>query len=554
MQRNSFTKLFIFTGVTFAIYVIVGILWRMLGWGDIFVYFIGGSFLFAGSNFFYYYSVLVKGVKEANKSLHDMISADRVDMDAHVKTSILPYMEVFMGKFQKLLNGVLGKLIVSAGKTSVFNAKFNFHLKKAIEDINAGMQSFEAVNETMRDSTRAINDISKNVEEFSNFMQDVDVASNKAVDVITNVGGDIEKNVKDMRDGKKLIDELNDNIKNIQGIVGVINEIADQTNLLALNAAIEAARAGEAGRGFAVVADEVRKLAEKTQSNASEIADMINTVSDNASKLIRQNMVIAERIEQTGNESLALKETFEDLKNEISKSAQMLNDITAAVEEQSASIEEVSQTVESVTQSTKEVVSKLNDVVSQSVDLDEITAIAFSAMEHIKIDTPIEQIYQILLDGKKEIEKTIEDAIKNGEISSADIWDRNYVPVPNTNPQKHKTRFTNFFKRKIQPIEDKLLSSHPQFVFVAAVDDHGYLPAHNSIYDKPLTGDYEKDLVGNRSMRIFDDKTGLAAAQNTKKILVQTYMRDTGEAMHDISVPLYVEGRHWGGLRSGVRP
>jgi methyl-accepting chemotaxis protein len=68
-----------------------------------------------------------------------------------------------------------------------------------------------------------------------------------------------------------------------------------------------------------------------------------------------------------------------------------------------------------------------------------------------------------------------------------------------------------------------------------------------------LTGDYETDLVNNRTKRIFNDRTGSRCGSNTKPFLLQTYKRDTGEVMHDLSVPIYVGGKHWGGFRIGYR-
>ncbi len=546
------SKVLLFTGVTFLLFLGCGIAWYMSGMGNFFWFFVVASLLFAGSNLAVYYKALILNINGINRELENMLSAKRVDLSKKIHTPGLPFLETFMEGFQNMLSDVFSNLITAAGKTSIFNAKFNFELDKAIKAINENMKNFDAVNATMGDSAKAITDISSSVEEFSNFMNNVEKASKTSMEVIEQVEKDIEANVKMMKDGKVLIDELDLNIKNISGIVSVINDIADQTNLLALNAAIEAARAGEAGRGFAVVADEVRKLAEKTQSNAAEIGEMINNVSSNAGNLISQNLEIADKIQKSGEGALVIKDNFGNVAKEIEEASQMLNSITAAVEEQSASIEEVGQTVSNVTQTTKEVTAKLNNIVSQSVDLNEVTDVSFSVLKKIKINHYIEDTYKILRDGKKEIEDIIENAIKNGEISSPDIWDRNYVPVPNTDPQKYKTKFTDFAKKYIQPIEDNILTKNPKFKFVVLVDNNGYLPSHNSIYDKPLTGDYEKDLVGNRSMRIFNDETGLAAAQNTEPLLVQTYMRDTGEAMYDISVPIHVEGKHWGGLRIGM--
>lgn len=168
-------------------------------------------------------------------------------------------------------------------------------------------------------------------------------------------------------------------------------------------------------------------------------------------------------------------------------------------------------------------------------------------------DENFENIYKILKSVVEKIQSTIEVSLKSGDISEEELWDRNYILIPDTNPQKFKTKFTDFMRQKIQPIEDEFFALNKKFIFVVLVDENGYLPSHNSIYDKPLTGDHKTDLVGNRSMRIFNDPTGLAAAKNTDPILFQIYPRDLGKIMYDISMPIIINQEHWGALRIGFK-
>lgn len=167
-------------------------------------------------------------------------------------------------------------------------------------------------------------------------------------------------------------------------------------------------------------------------------------------------------------------------------------------------------------------------------------------------ENKIDKIIELAGSCAGEIADIIEGALKSGEISASDIWDRNYIPVPDTTPQKYTTLFTGFVKNRIQPVQDKYLRMNPNFRFFVLTDDNGYVAAHNGINDQSLTGDYKKDLYGNRSMRIFDDPVGLSVARNTDRFIVQTYPRDTGEIMSDVGVPVFIGGRHWGGIRVGA--
>jgi methyl-accepting chemotaxis protein len=152
-----------------------------------------------------------------------------------------------------------------------------------------------------------------------------------------------------------------------------------------------------------------------------------------------------------------------------------------------------------------------------------------------------------------EITDQFELLLTGGQLTMAQLFDTFYIPIPNTEPQKFHTQYDRMTDGIIRPVIDKYLALDERFIFVVAVDRNGYLPTHNARYSQPLTGDGDHDTRWNRTKRIFNDRTGLAAAHNTKPILLQRYSRDTGEEIADLSVPIIIKGRHWGAIRIGYK-
>jgi methyl-accepting chemotaxis protein len=142
-------------------------------------------------------------------------------------------------------------------------------------------------------------------------------------------------------------------------------------------------------------------------------------------------------------------------------------------------------------------------------------------------------------------------ALKDGALNRADLFDQHYQPIPNTDPPKYHTRYDAFADRVLPPIQEAVLTAHPALTFAIACDTQGYVPTHNQRFAKPLTGDPARDLIGNRTKRLFNDPTGARCGSHTQWLLLQTYKRDTGEILHDLSVPIWVAGQHWGGFRIG---
>jgi HAMP domain-containing protein len=153
--------------------------------------------------------------------------------------------------------------------------------------------------------------------------------------------------------------------------------------------------------------------------------------------------------------------------------------------------------------------------------------------------------------GAKAVSRLFEEAIDTGALSAADAFDTEYQPYGKFEPPKYSTKYDAYADRALLSLQDEMLKN-PSIVFAVTVDNNGYLPTHNTKYTKPITGDKDKDKVGNRTKRIFNDPTGLAAAKNTQPGFVQVYKRDTGETMWDVSSPILVKGKQWGNFRIGL--
>jgi len=319
-----------------------------------------------------------------------------------------------------------------------------------------------------------------------------------------------------------------------------ITKISLQTRLVAFNAAVEAKHAGDAGRGFAVVAEAVKALAGQVEASSKAIVSAIASLQE------RIDRFSAELTENAAKPS-QIHAAFHEVEQDVQRIAVSAADSGQQMGVLNERAHELEREVLQATQGLKVAFDGSDRFLRMSEDL--VEQIAESGVE--VDDMPFIRAAQQAAD---EIAALLEAALRDGQISQADLFDENYRPIDGTSPQQHTTRFCQLTDRLFPAVQERTLGFSDKVVFAIAADRNGYIATHNRKYcQAQRPGDAVWNAANSRYRRIFNDRTGLASARNTRPFLLQTYRRDMGGGrfvlLKEAAAPITVAGRHWGGLR-----
>jgi methyl-accepting chemotaxis protein len=216
----------------------------------------------------------------------------------------------------------------------------------SIEQSSAASSMAAAIEEM----TVGIDQIAEHAQTAHEVSTESGVLSEEGGRIVDGTVAEMQKIADTVNQSATIIEELGRHSASISAIVNVIKEIADQTNLLALNAAIEAARAGEQGRGFAVVADEVRKLAERTTSSTQEISSMIGVIQKGTAGAVASMQAGVARVAEGVDLSRRAGASISRIKDGASRVRGDVSDISNSLREQSAASNEIARSVERIAQ------------------------------------------------------------------------------------------------------------------------------------------------------------------------------------------------------------
>ncbi len=272
----------------------------------------------------------------------------------------------------KKINLLVSQVITNINIVASSADESSIAVNNTLNGVNIQNNEIDQVATAMTEMSATVHEVAQNAARTSNATKNADEQTNNGREIVKHTIQSIDSVSSEMQKVTDVINILEEDSGNIGTVLDVIKSIAEQTNLLALNAAIEAARAGEQGRGFAVVADEVRTLASRTQISTAEIHDIIEKIQQGASNAVavmhssnKQTQLAVKKAAEAGEALDAITQAVDDI-------AQMNFQIASAAEEQSQVAEEINRNIVNVNEIATETVDGANKTASSSESLKQV--------------------------------------------------------------------------------------------------------------------------------------------------------------------------------------
>jgi methyl-accepting chemotaxis protein len=309
---------------------------------------------------------LARSVDMAGKIASGDLSCEDLDMHSKDEVGILADS---LNKMKKSLGVVIGEISDTAAHAATSSAELSATVTQITKRVDEQAGKANQVATASTELSQAVFDIAKNSSSIASSSKDTLKTAEDGASVVGKTVEEVQEIADTVENLAKMMTSLGDRSKQIGDILSVIKDIADQTNLLALNAAIEAARAGEQGRGFAVVADEVRKLAEKTANSTSEIGDMIKAIQEETEKAVLSMGEGTKKVESGVRLATQAGVALNNIVNSVNGLQSMVQQIASATEEMSTASEQISSDIEEIATVSRETSAASTQIAQEAANL-----------------------------------------------------------------------------------------------------------------------------------------------------------------------------------------
>jgi methyl-accepting chemotaxis protein len=423
-----------------------------------------------------------------------------------------------------------------------------------VEAVIASSKSLRSEHEALAETVRALESDQAKVAEASD---EARLLSERAIERLSEGTALIQSSLGQIASLIELVDTLGQHVTSFSAAMEQvrrsaqdIDNIAETTNILALNATIEAMRAGDAGRTFAVVAAEVKSLANDTRKATEEIAQTINALGGEAevvigrieagSKASGDARASVARIESTMANVGALVEEVDKQNDVIARSTGTISGHVDKVQRVLATYDDASRRNED----------QLHGAHRRMEELEFTACEMFDRIVHAGLSPEDSVMVARAQEFMQAVSAHTEAALEAGTITMSALFDTDYVPIPGTNPQLYRTRLTDWAHAEWRPFLDGAKASDPRVLGTACTDMNGFLPTHLTEKSRTPTGDVNHDTLYCRNGRIMLEPIDRKAKVSTAPYMMAVYRQEgdgqTYYVVRNIYVPLIIGGRRWG--------
>jgi len=331
--------------------------------------------------------VVVKPIKQAVEAMRDIAQGEG-DLTRRLKVQgrdEIAQLATAFNNFAEKIHAVVSKVISATTSLSGAASELSAITAQSSEGVTRQQMETEQVATAMNEMTSTVQEVANHAEQAAKAANDANNYSHKGNTIVSNSVSAIGDLANEITNASSVITQVEKDSQDIGGVLDVIRGIAEQTNLLALNAAIEAARAGEQGRGFAVVADEVRTLASRTQESTEEIQHMIEKLQHGAHNAVDAMHSSQTRATDTVEHSSKAGEALNSITQSVDSITSMNLQIASAAEEQSQVAEEINQNVVRITDIAQETSGSMQQIAASSDELAELSVSLDKLMGSFKV-------------------------------------------------------------------------------------------------------------------------------------------------------------------------
>ena len=423
-----------------------------------------------------------------------------------------------------------------------------------VEAVIASSKSLRSEHDALRETVRALEADQTKVAEASD---EARLLSERAIERLSEGTALIQSSLGQIAGLIALVDALGQHVTSFSAAMEQvrrsaqdIDNIAETTNILALNATIEAMRAGDAGRTFAVVAAEVKSLANDTRKATEEIASTIDALGGEAEVVITRIEAGAKASGDARASVARIENTMANvgaLVEEVDKQNDVIARSTGTI---SGHVDKVQRVLTSYDAASRSNEDRLHGAHRKMEELELTASEMFDRIVQAGLSPEDSAMVAQAQDFAKAVAAHTEAALASGSLDMAALFDTAYLPVPNTNPQLFSTRLSDWAHAEWRPFLDRAKAGDPRVLAAACTDVNGFLPTHLTDRSRTPTGDLAHDTQYCRNGRLMFEAIDRKAKASPAPYMMAVYRQEGDGASYvvvrNVYVPLVLGGRRWG--------